>query len=456
MVVAGCRALVCDDEPRVRRSIRKVLEHGGITTLEADSGDAALALIKLSPPDVLLVDLHMPGMDGLSLMRAVRQQGYEMPVIVVTGYGTPREGLESAQLGAVDIIRKPFEETELLAAVRRGIESARGVPVPDFGVAADEGQGYHGLVGASPAMQALFDQLRVLEEIDPPSILITGESGTGKELVARAIHERGRRQSGPFVAVDCAAIPTNLLESTLFGHERGAFTDARTTHRGLFEAARGGVLFLDEIGELPFAAQAQLLRSLESRRFRRVGGTEDLELDAVVVAATNRELEAEVASGRFREDLYHRLAIIPLELPPLRVRTGDVPLLVHHYVDELCRKFGRGPKRVAPDALDALVRAPWTGNVRQLRNVLEHAVLFSTGEVIGKANLPAAIRFQPPEGATAANVQLPPGGVALEAVERSLIVQALQRTGGNQSEAAQLLSVSRHVLRTRMNRYGLR
>jgi DNA-binding NtrC family response regulator len=294
--------------------------------------------------------------------------------------------------------------------------------------------------------------------VDAPTVLLTGESGTGKDLIAHAIHELGPRKSGPMMEVDCASLPEQLIESELFGHERGAFTDARQTKRGLFEVARGGTIFLDEIGEMSITTQSRLLRALEGRRFKRVGGTADISFDAGVIAATNRDLSEEARKGTFREDLFFRLNVIRVEVPPLRERREDVPLLVDHFIERFAKEFRRPVRGVSAEALQQLVAYPWPGNVRELRNVIERIVILESSPVIESRHLPSEVRF----GRTGAKVGspgapflLPEGGVDLEAVERSLIEQALDRTQGNQSAAARLLGITRYTLRYRLEKHGL-
>jgi DNA-binding NtrC family response regulator len=452
----AARVLICDDDALVRSLLRRLIGKAGYEVIEAEDGAGAIAAMERTDPALMIIDLILPGgMDGVQLIRQVRQRGRDLPLIVLSGQRSLDAALETGRLGVVDFLTKPVEPAVLMAAIERGLrqQQARSTVVE-----AGEGpspQVYEELIGASKPMRDVFAILATLEAIDPPTILVTGESGTGKDLIARAVHRRGPRSGGPFVEVDCTALPENLVESTLFGHERGAFTDAKAQRQGLFETAREGVVFLDEIGELPLSAQSKLLRSLENRRFKRVGGTETIQFGAAIVAATNRDLRAEVQAGRFREDLYFRLAVVPVHLPPLRQRPEDIPALVDHFLELFNRQFDRHLEGLTQEALEVLKAYRWPGNVRQLRNLLERLVIFATDDVIRLDALPPAVRFADPDEPVECPYILPADGIPLEVVERSLVQQALRRVGGNQSEAARLLSLSRYMLRTRMKRYGL-
>lgn len=450
-----------DDESIVRRTIARYLRARGFEVEEATDGRHALEVLRQQPVDLCLLDLMMPRMGGLEALRELRRAGQELPVIILTALQDVESAVEATRLGATEYLTKPFEPAQVVQSVeaclarqaqaRRRTTGAQGVVVG----------GYEGLLGQAPAMQSLFALLQSLEGIAPPTVLITGESGVGKDVVARAVHARGPRARQPFVEVDCTAIPENLMESTLFGHEKGAFTGAARQHQGLFEVARGGVVFLDEIGELPAPAQAKLLRALENRRFKRVGGTQDIEFDACVLAATNRDLQAEVRGGRFREDLFYRLAIIPIHVPPLRQRAEDIPLLAEAFLRRFAEQFGKPVPALAPAALDALLGHGWPGNVRELRNLMERLVVFGRGPALQLEELPADIRYRAharaeaePAAGRRHRFLLPEEGVALDDVERSLIEQALERTQFNQSHAARLVGLTRFGLRNRMKKYG--
>ncbi len=450
--------LVCDDEELIRWSIAEFLRGEGYRVVEAEDGAAALRLIERDSPDIVLTDLKMPVMDGIELLRRLRQSDRDMPVIVITAHNAVDSAVEATRLGARDYLTKPFDLREVALTVSRVLASHRLENEVRY-LRGRTASTYGKLIGSSPAMQRLFATLRRLEDIDAPTVLLTGDSGTGKDLIAHAVHDSGRRKDGPMMAVDCASLPEQLIESELFGHEKGSFTDARTTKRGLFEVARGGTIFLDEIGEMSPATQARLLRALENRRFKRVGGVADLVLDAAVIAATNRDLSAEVKRGQFREDLYFRLNVVRIEVPSLRERREDIPVLVEHFITRFNRDFGRKIQGVAEEAMTRLVNYAWPGNVRELRNVIERIVILEADDVLRVEHLPGEIRFgglgSGSIRALGAPFVLPEDGVDLEAVERSLIQQAMGRTNGNQSAAARLLGISRYALRYRLEKHGL-
>ena len=448
------RVLVCDDEELIRWSVCEHLKKGGFDVTSADDGVHCLEVVEAFAPDAVLLDLKMPRMGGIEVLASLGASHPELPIIVMTAHGGIDTAIEATQLGAVAYLPKPFDLREVTLKIEKAIKDtqlAREVQLLRQGRV-----GYERLIGQSRAMANVFDTLGQLEGVDTPTVLITGESGTGKDLVARAIHARGPRKDAPFVEVDCTALPEHLIESELFGHERGAFTDAKQQKRGLFEVAAGGVLFLDEIGEMPVALQAKLLRALENRTFKRVGGVVDLPLSASVVTATNRALEAEVKAGRFREDLFFRLNVIRIEIPPLRARKGDIQLLALHLLDKLKLETGHNIDSVSEQALASLEDYRWPGNVRELRNVVERiAILHRAEETVRLEHLPLEVRRANNSAAAGDLFELPEDGLVLDDVVTSLIHQALERTGGNQSAAARLLGVTRYTLRYRMEKHGL-
>jgi two-component system response regulator AtoC len=453
----GSTVLVCDDEELIRWSLAEHLRGLGHTVIEAEDGLDCLEKVAASAPDLIVTDIKMPRLDGMSALRRMREQDIDVPVIVLTAHGAVDTAVEATQLGAKAYLSKPFDLREVGLAVDKVLEQHRLATEIRYLRGARAGA-YNKIIGQSAAMQRLFDTLRRLEDVQPPTVLVRGESGTGKDLIAHAIHEMGPRKDGPIMEVDCASLPENLIESELFGHERGAFTDARTLKRGMFEVARDGTIFLDEIGELPLTMQAKLLRALENRKFKRVGGVSYLNLDAGVIAATNRDLAAEVKAGNFREDLFFRLDVITIEVPPLRERREDVPLLVDHFIKRFNREFRREVTGVSEEAMGRLMAYQWPGNVRELKNVIERIVILEAREVIEATHLPAEIRYgrlSRSGGTSAVPFILPEDGVDLEAVERSLIEQAMDRTGGNQSAAARLLGISRYALRYRLEKHDL-
>jgi DNA-binding NtrC family response regulator len=447
------RVLVVDDEPGVQESLRLLLksEHDVVTV---GGVDAALRVLDEQPPDLILLDLVMPGRGGLDLL-AERPGG--PPVIVVSATRAVPAAVEAMKLGAADFVTKPFEVEALRIKVRHVLEhSALQQEVVRL---RDEVAGRSALgrlLGGSEAMRAVY---RSIERVasSRSNVLITGESGTGKELVARAIHELGPRRDAPFVVVNCAAIPQTLMESELFGHERGAFTDARERRLGKFESAQGGTIFLDEIGELAAPVQAKLLRALQDRTIDRLGASQPIPVDVRVLAATNRDLEREVAAGRFRSDLYYRIHVVPIALPPLRERREDVRLLAESFLARLRQEAGRGPTRIAPAALAALERHAWPGNVRELENALERAVALIDGDSVEVADLPEEIQLSARSEALRDLVRS--GQLDLDTAvsrfETQLIREALSQSAGNQTRAAEALGLTRRVLKLKMDRYGI-
>ena len=447
--------LVCDDEELIRWSLAEHLRGQGYTVVEAEDGLDALEKVEASAPDLVLTDIKMPRMDGMTALRTLRERDIDVPVIVLTAHGAVDTAVEATRLGAKAYLSKPFDLREVALAVEQVLEQHRLATEVRY-LRHQTKAAYSRIIGQSPSMKRLFAMLRRLEDVEAPTVLLRGESGTGKDLIAHAIHDMGPRKKGPMMEVDCASLPDQLIESELFGHERGAFTDARTLKRGQFEVARGGTIFLDEIGEMSPVTQAKLLRALENRTFKRVGGVTNLQLDAGIIAATNRDLAAEVKEGRFREDLYFRLNVIVVEVPPLRERREDIALLVEHFIERFNREFRRDVRAVSAEALGLLEGYAWPGNVRELRNVIERVVILEGREVLEADQLPAEIRYGRASGRGAgAPFVLPEEGVNLDELERSLLQQAIDRTGGNQSAAARLLGISRYALRYRLEKHGL-
>lgn len=448
--------VVCDDDERLRRSLVRTLSEQGAHCIASPTGDEALSVVRSrSDIGLLLLDLIMPGMDGLQVLERLRREGCSVPVLLLTANATVDLAVRATKLGCVNVMSKPYGRHELVAQVREALALR---PVHgNGGASSDEKPGYGRLLGQSSVMQELFQRLRKMEKLQFTAVHIHGESGTGKELVAQELHKQGIRHERPYVEVDCSTVPEPLLDSTLFGHERGAFTDARATRKGLFELADDGILFLDEIGELSAAAQVKLLRVLEARTFRRVGGSRNLPVRAAIVTATNRDLELEATQGRFRQDLYYRLSVLHLHTPALRERREDIALLADHFLDDFSRRYRRSRRRLAPDALDSLLAYGWPGNVRELRNIMEQVVVFSARPDVHRRDLPPALQSFIRGGTPAFTdtLQLPEHGIRLKDVERSLVEQALHRTEGNQSAAARLLDISRHTFRTLMKRYDL-
>ena len=450
------RVLVVDDEAGVRESLRMLLK-GECEVATAEGVDEALAAIATGPPDLILLDLVMPGRSGLELLAELQERGGAPPVVVLTATRTVATAVEAMKLGAADYVTKPFEVDALRIKVRRLLEQRaleERVAVLSDELAERDRLGE--LIGRSEAMRAVF---RTVERVAPSSanVLVTGESGTGKELVARAIHALGPRAEGPFVPVNSAAIPASLIESELFGHERGAFTHAVARRIGRFEAAQGGTLFLDEVGELAPEVQAKLLRALQERVIERVGGNESIAVDVRIIAATHQDLAARVQAGGFRADLFYRLCVVPVEVPPLRERREDVKLLAEAFLSQAREEAGRGPRRIARSALAALERHDWPGNVRELQNAIQRAVALCEGERIELGDLPAGVVERSRTEALHADVRQGKLGFeeAVAAFEEELIREALNRCDWNQTRAAEQLHITRRLLKLKMDRYEL-
>jgi len=454
MTHAAPRVLVLDDEKLIRWSLCEELRSSGFEPLEAGTLDEARTVLRREDVDLCIFDIRLPDGSGVDLLREVRLEDEVLPIVMITGHGSIATAVEVTRAGATEYIPKPFDLREMMLVVERATNSGRERREL-AALKAHSGQGgYAEIVGESPAMTRMFDLLRRLEDADAPTVLVLGESGTGKDLVARAVHRRSRRKDQPFLEIDCTGLSDTLIQSELFGHERGAFTDAKSRKLGLFEVAGRGSIFLDEIGELSLGTQSKLLRALENRRFKRVGGTQDVELRARIIAATNRDLAAEVEAGRFRKDLFYRLNVIPVSVPPLREREDDVVRLTHYFIERLGSDLGRGDVEILPDAVECLRRYDWPGNVRELRNVLERAVILCRDARIQVADLPPELRAGGERGGGGVFL-LPEDGIDLAALERDLVLQALERTGQNQSRAARLLGIGRFALRYRMEKMGL-
>jgi len=449
--------LIIDDEEVLQDILTSLIQREGHTTFSARSGEDGLAVLASEEIDLVVLDLMLPGMSGIEVLRKIRDTEPDQVVVVITAYSSIEGAIDAMRQGAFHYIPKPFKNDEVLLTIRKGLEQRR-LTAENRALREQlrERFGFDSIVGKSKPMQQVFDLIR-LAAPSKSNILILGESGTGKELVAKAIHHHSRRADGAFVTVNSGSMPSDLLESNLFGHVKGAFTGAVSSKKGLFEVAEGGSIFFDEIGNIPLDTQSKLLRVIQEREFMRLGGVDVLKADVRVIAATNADLEAEVQAGEFREDLYYRLAVISIALPPLRKRTEDVPMLAHHFLARYAEENGKPLRDIAPAAMELLMDHPWPGNVRELENVIERAVVLSTGPVLDVELLPPSVRQPSTVAAPAAS--LPSNGLSLkEAVseyERQIIVKALQMSGGVQKRAAEMLHVKPTTLHEMMKRLNI-
>jgi two-component system response regulator PilR (NtrC family) len=456
--VAEARILVVDDERSMRDLLAIALRQVGYDVSLADGGEAAVAALDADAFDLVITDLRMRRMDGLAVLRAVKERSPRTVVLMITAYASTETAVEAMKLGAYDYVTKPFKLDELRMTVEKALERKR---LEDENVALrhqlHRERGFENFVARSPKMLEVFETIRKSAQTNS-TVMVTGESGTGKELVAQAIHHESQRRRGPFVSVNCGAIPEGLLESELFGHVRGAFTGAVSSTQGLFAAAEGGTLFLDEITELPSVVQVKLLRAIQEREIRRVGDTRDVKVDVRIIAASNRDLTRAVADGILREDLFYRLNVIPLQLPPLRERREDIPLLVAHFIQKLAREAGKKVTGVTPEAMGVLEAYHWPGNIRELENVIERAVVLGNAEIVGVDALPAALHG--PRDSQDVPVDLGTPGFSLdetlERIEQRYMQMALERTGGIQMRAAELLGMSFRQFRYKLQKLGLR
>jgi two-component system, NtrC family, response regulator GlrR len=438
--VAQHNVLIVDDDPDILKLLDMRLSAAGYAVHAADSGERALAAIAVARPEVVITDLKMGGMDGMALFEAIRTSAPTLPVIILTAHGTIPDAVDATRRGVFGFVPKPFDGKLLLDQVAQAIRLTAAPP-------SAEGEAWRaGIVTASPVMEDLLRQANLVARSDA-SVLIHGASGTGKELLARAIHIASRRSAGPFVTVNCAAIPEPLLESELFGHRKGAFTGAAYDHKGLFQAADGGTIFLDEIGDMPLALQAKLLRTLQEREVRPVGATQTIPVDARIISATHRDLEGRVSSGEFREDLYYRLNVVSFRLPSLAERREDIVPLAQHFIKSVAQRYGKGVRSFAPEALELLIGAPWPGNVRQLQNVIEQSVAFATGAIIPATLVQSALRAEP-QGLT-------PLDEAKRAFERDYLIRLLRITSGNVTKAARLARRNRTEFYKLLERHQL-
>ncbi len=486
--MANEKVLIVDDEKLIRWSVRRQLEEWGYTALEAESGTGGLAQIRAEVPDLILLDVRLPDLSGIEVLREIKQNNLSVPVIMITGDPQLDDIKTAIKLGALDFIKKPLDFDELEVTILNAIDRSQLRSERDsLREEVKKRSGYHEVIGRSPRMVELMGFVRKVAASEASTVLVQGESGTGKDLVAKSIHYDSVRAEKPFVAINCSAIPETLMEAELFGHERGAFTDAKAQKKGLFEIADGGTLFLDEIGEMSTYLQAKLLRVLEDQTIRRIGGIKDIGVDVRVIAASNRDLEQGVRDGTFRQDLFYRLSIIPIFIPPLRHRKEDILPLVEFFIERYNFRFRKNIKGITQETRDLLLDYDWPGNVRELKNSVERSMILEDGDYIRPTYLPIQISGQPqsyqvetpaavaddpvvgmpavaapssapwralPSGRMIPVLDLPRQGTSLEEVERELVGLALKQTSGNQTHAARLLDISRDALRYKMKKFG--
>ena len=474
--MAGEKILVVDDERLVRWSLRQKCEEWGYEVLEAAGGEPGLRLAQHESPDLVLLDVRMPDLNGLQVLEQLKKNGDARAVIMITADPQLDDVKNALKMGAYDFIGKPLDFEELRVTIQNALETTRlRGEVQSLRGEVRRRTGYHEVVAVSAKMTELMSFVRKVAASEATTILIQGESGTGKDLIAKTIHYESTRQDKPFVAINCSAIPETLMEAELFGHEKGAFTDAKQMKKGLFETADGGTLFLDEIGELSPLLQAKLLRVLEDQVIRRVGGVRDMQVNVRVIAASNRDLERAVRDSQFRQDLYYRLAIIAIFIPPLRERTEDILPLVEFFIDLYSRKFKKSVRGITPETRRLLLAHSWPGNVRELKNSIERAMILEEEQMLRPAYLPFAVGEtarsgitafehtstagdgirQLPEGRSLPRLYIPEQGTSLEEVERTMVELAMRQANGNQTHAARLLDISRDALRYKLKKFGL-
>ena len=447
--------LIVDDEPSIRESLTGILQDEGFSPLSAESGDAAIEKISEEKPDLILLDIWMPGMNGMETLARIRDIYPEQLVVMMSGHGTIETAVKATKLGAYDFIEKPLSIEKVLLCIQNAVKV--GQLVEENRQLKERINKEHEMIGNSKPIKELKHQIKIAA---PTSgwILITGENGTGKELVARSIHYNSRRHDKPFVEVNCAAIPEELIESELFGHEKGSFTGATTQRRGKFDQAHRGTLFLDEIGDMSLKTQAKVLRILQEHKFERVGGNKTIEVDVRVIAATNKDLEKEIANGNFRKDLYYRLNVIPFHVPPLRERKSDIPQLASHFLEYFCSKESRETKRLDDESIQAIMNYSWPGNVRELKNLIERLVIMSPGNTITRSQLPQAIgssQLATPKDLNIAGLTSNTFRTAKEEFEKEFLIQKLEENDWNVSRTAEAVEIERSNLHRKIKTYGI-
>lgn len=455
------KILVVDDEESIREFFEIMLKREGYQVLTSSNGKEALDLLKKSQVDLVITDIQMPEMSGMEFLSSIRDTDPDLVVIMITAFGSTETAVEAMKLGAYDYIQKPFKIDEVKIIIRQALER-RLLKIENVQLKRELGTKYafDNIIGGAPPMLRIYEMVKRIANTKS-SVLITGESGTGKELIARAVHYNGPLKDKPFVTVNCGAIPENLMESEMFGHKKGSFTGAIADKKGLFEVANGGTIFLDELGELPLSMQVKLLRVIQEGTFKRVGATDDIIVDVRVISATNKNLDEEVKTGKFREDLFYRMNVIQIHCPPLRERKEDIPMLANHFLEKFSKALGVNVKRVSDEAMDTLKRYHYPGNVRELENIMERTVALEPGAIILPESLPRhLIDIAPPASPLDAHkIEIDDKGIELEKLvadfERTLLVKALQQTNGIKKKASKLLNISFRSMRYRVDKFGL-
>lgn len=459
MTVEKGKILVIDDEKLLRWSLQQNLSKEGYTVLTAEKGMEGLEVYSEEQPDVVLLDIHLPDVSGINVLESIKKENRNALVIMVTAFGDIETAVKTIKFGAYDFVEKPFNMDKLKILISKALETVTlRKEVSQFRSEISKRYGFSNIIGKSPQMMKVLDLVSKVAKSDATTILLQGESGTGKDLVAKVIHYESSRASRPFMDINCTALPETLIESELFGHEKGAFTDAKQMKKGLFELAEGGTIFLDEIGDMKLSTQAKLLKIIENKTFKRIGGVKDITVDLRVVAATNKDIVEEAKKGNFREDLYYRLKVIPIIIPPLRERREDIPPLARFFIEEFNREFKKDVRGLAKATEEAFLLYSWPGNVRELKNIIERAMILESAEYILPEHLPAEITSGNGKAglpkAYHPGIEIPPGGLDIEEVERELIRKALEQTKWNQTRAARLLNLTRDALRYRMQKFG--
>ncbi len=451
------KILIIEDEKLIRWSLAELLTKEGYQVFSAEEGNSALKLMDEESFDLILLDNKLPDIEGMDILRLIIKDYADIPIIIMTAYGSVDQAVEAIKSGAYDYLNKPLNFDELLITIQKALETTRlRREISRIRQEQKKMFGLEKIIGRSPKIVEVFKLVNKVAKSAATTVLIQGESGTGKDLIAKAIHYMSNRADKPFVNITCSALPESLLESELMGYERGAFTDAKKLKKGLFEQAGGGTIFLNEIGEIGLSLQVKLLRLIEEKSFKRVGGLKDIKVNVRIIAATNQKLREKVEKSLFREDLYYRLKVIPLDMPPLRERREDIPLLINHFIDTFNKEYRKNVQGVSPEALKLLINYNWPGNVRELRNLIERAVILENKKFITPEDLPREIMpCFPLETPSGDEFALPEKGIDLDQLEKNLILQALTRTKGNKTQAARLLSISRDVLRYRIKKYNL-